>query len=114
MYARLNQVAPESLFDAIERWMTTAPAHLLHLLRWSGLLGALGVMTIDSYQWPVALGLVAVAAAGEWGLLLHRLLRGYSRSLQAAELFMAALALIAATITIFVGLFAFLGPAPHF
>lgn len=114
MYARLDQVAPESLFDAIVRWMATAPAHLLQVFRWSGLLGALGVMTIDSYQWPVALGMLALAASGEWGLLEHRLAREYSRSLQAAELVVAAIALIAATVTIFVGLFAFLGPAPHF
>jgi hypothetical protein len=114
MYARLNPVPPESLVDAIQRWMISAPTRLLRVLCWSGLLGALGVMTIDQAQWPFALGMIAMAAGGEWGLLEHRLTRSYSRPLLAAELIVATVALVATLVTIFIALFLFLGPAPHF
>ena len=55
-----------------------------------------------------------MAAGGEWGLLDRRLDRNYSRPLLAAEVAVGALALLAALVTIFVALFVFLGPAPHF
>jgi hypothetical protein len=113
MFALMNPVH-ESLYDAIGRWAASAPTHLLRVLVWSGLLGAGGVMAIDSYQWPVALGLVALASVGEWGLLEHRLARRYSRPIHAVESVVAVFALVAALVTMFVALFAFLGPAPHF
>ena len=114
MYARLNPISHESLYDAITRWTATTPTHFLRVLLWSGSLGAVGAMLIDRAQWPVALGLITLAAVGEWGLLEHRLLHGYSRRLEIAEVVVAAVALIAGLVTIFVGLFTFLGPAPHF
>ena len=115
MYARLNPGVPESLFDAIERWIGSAPTRILRVLCWSGLLGALGVMMIDEAQWPVAVGMIAMAATGEWGLLEHRRLEHqYSRTLAAAELAIATVALGAALVAIFIALFVFLGPAPHF
>jgi hypothetical protein len=114
MYARLAPISPESLYDAITRWTAAAPTHLLRVLLWSGSLGAVGAVLIDPAQWAVALGMVTLAAVGEWGLLEHRLGQGYSRSLEIAEVAVAAVALIAGLVTIFVGLFTFLGPAPHF
>jgi hypothetical protein len=114
MYARLSPITHESLYDAITRWTAAAPIHLLRVLIWSGSLGALGAMLIDRTQWAVALGMVTVAAVGEWGLLEHRLSRGYSRPLEIAEIIVAASALIAGLVTVFIGLFTFLGPAPHF
>jgi hypothetical protein len=71
-------------------------------------------MLLDRAQWPVALGMVMLAAVGEWGLLEHRLSHGYSRTLEIVEVVVAAIALIAGLATVFVGLFTFLGPAPHF
>ena len=114
MYARLDPVPPESLFDAIQRWLMAAPTRLLRVLCCAGLLGALGVMTIDQAQWPLALGMIAMAAGGEWGLLEHRLARSYSRQLIAAEVIVATVTLVATLVTIFLALFLFLGPAPHF
>lgn len=114
MYARLNPTLHESLYDAIARWAAAAPRHLLSVLLWSGSLGALGAILIDRAQWPVALGMITVAAVGEWGLLEHRLHQSYSRPLALAEVVVAAVALVAGLVTIFVGLFIFLGPAPHF
>jgi hypothetical protein len=114
MYARLSPISHESLYDAIGRWTAAAPTHLLRVLLWAGSLGAVGTMFIDPAQWPIALGMATLAAVGAWGLLEHRLLRGYSRPLEIAEILVAAIALGAALVTIFVGLFLFLGPAPHF
>ena len=114
MYARLSPITHESLYDAITRWTAAAPVHLLRVLLWSGSFGALGALLIDRAQWPVAMGMVTLAAVGEWGLLEHRLLRGYSRPLEIVEVVVAAFALITGLVTIFIGLFTFLGPAPHF
>ena len=114
MYARLSPITHESLYDAITRWTAAAPIHFLHVLLWSGSLGAVGAILIDPAQWPVALGLGTLAAVGEWGLLEHRLSDGYSRTLEIVEVVVAAIALIAGLVTLFVGLFIFLGPAPHF
>ena len=114
MYARFSPVGHDSLYDAITRWTADAPAHLLRVLLWSGSLGALGAMLIDRGQWPVALGLLTLAAVGEWGLLEHRLVRAYSRPLEIAEIVVATIALVAGLVTLLVGLFIFLGPAPHF
>lgn len=114
MYARLHPISHESLYDAITRWSATAPSHLLRVLLWSGLLGAAGAIVIDRAQWPISLGMVTLAALGEWGLLEHRLLKGYSRPLEIAEVVVAAVALIAGLVTLLVALFVFLGPAPHF
>ena len=113
MYARLSP-AQESLYDAITRWTAAAPTRLLRVLLWSGSLGALGALLLDRAEWPVALGMVTVAAVGEWGLLEHRLHTGYSRPLELAEMMVAAVALVAGLVTLLVGLFIFLGPAPHF
>ncbi|HKP48662.1 MAG TPA: hypothetical protein VJU17_01520, partial [Gemmatimonadales bacterium] len=104
----------ESLYDAITRWTADAPAHFLRVLLWSGSLGAFGAMLIDRAQWPVALGLLTLAAVGEWGLLEHRLVKAYSRPLEIAEIVVAAIALVAGLVTLLVGMFIFLGPAPHF
>ena len=114
MYARLSPIIHETLYHAITRWAAAAPAHLLRVLLWSGSLGAIGAMIIDPAQWPVALGMMTLAAVGKWGLLEHRLLKSYSRPLEIAEVIVAAVALIAGLVTIFVALFIFMGPAPHF
>jgi len=114
MYARSSPITHESLYEAITRWTAAAPTHLHRVLIWSGSLGAFGAMLIDRTQWAVALGMATLAAVGEWGLLEHRLLKGYSRPLEIAETIVAAVALIAGLVTLLVGLFVFLGPAPHF
>ena len=114
MYAQLNPMPQESLYHALERWAAAASTHFLRVLLWSGLLGAFGVMLLDVARWPVALGMLALAAGGGWGILEHRLAQGYSRPLRVAELVVAALAVVAAMVTIFVALFVFMGPAPHF
>lgn len=114
MYARLNPVPHESLFDAIVRWTGSAPAHRLRVLLWAGSLGAVSVVTIDPAQWPVSVGMIAMAALGAWGLLEHRRSESSSRGFRAAEGVIAAVAIVAALVAIFVGLFVFLGPAPHF
>jgi hypothetical protein len=114
MYARLNPAAPESLYDAIVRWAGAASPHLLRVLAWSGWLGAIGVMAIDAAQWPVGVGMIAIGALGAWGLLEHRLSGRQGRGIETLERVVATLALVAALIAILVGLFVFLGPAPHF
>ena len=114
MYARLSPNSPESAYDAIVRWTASAPNHLLRVLLWSGSLGAGGVIAIDAAQWYVGAGMAAMAALGAWGLVEHRLAAGQHRGLQVLERMVAVLALVAALVAVVVGLFLFLGPAPHF
>lgn len=114
MYAQLNPALHESLYDAIGRWTASAPTHLLHVLLWSGLAGALGVMVIDPVQWYLGVGMVAMAALGSWGLLEHRRAGDGSREVQTLEWVAATVTVVAALVAIIVGLFVFMGPAPHF
>ena len=114
MYARLNPAIHESFYDAIGRWTASAPAHLLRVIFWSGLLGALGVVIVDPGQWYISMGMGAQAALGARGLLQHRRSAESSPALQVLEGVVAAIALVAALVALLVGLFVFLGPAPHF
>jgi len=114
MYARLSPASHESAYDAIARWTASAPNHLLRVLLWSGALGAAGVIAVDAAQWYVGVGMAALAALGAWGLVEHRLAARYSRGLQALEWIVAAIAVVAALVAVVVGLFVFMGPAPHF
>ena len=114
MYARLNPVIHESLYDAIGRWTASAPAHLLRVILWSGLVGVLGVTIIDPGQWYISMGMASQAALGAWGLLQRRRAAESSPALEVLEGVVAAIALVAALVALLVGLFVFLGPAPHF
>jgi hypothetical protein len=114
MYPRLTPGGHESVFEAIGRWAGSAPEHLLRVLLWSGALGAIGVMAIDSVQWYAGLALISLAGLGAWGLLDHRLGRHFSFRLRALESLVSTLTIVAALAAILVALFIFLGPAPHF
>jgi hypothetical protein len=105
---------PESAYAGITRWASHAPGHLLRVLAWSGCLGAIGVFLIDPTQWFFAVGMVAVAALGAWGLADHRLAVRRSRSLMVVELVLAVVGGLAALTAVFVAIFWLLGPAPHF
>ena len=114
MYAQLNPLLHESVYDAIGRWASAASTHLLRVLLWSGFGGAVGVMLIDATRWYIGMAMLAMAALGGWGLLEHRLLGNPSRVVQAFEWIVATLMVVTALVALIVGLFVFLGPAPHF
>ena len=112
MYAKLESPLHESIFDAITRWASLAPGHLLAFLLWTGTHGAIGVILIDARRWPAAAPMIAAAALGGWGLLERRASAGRILRIVALEWVLVLLGTAAVLITAFVVLFWLMGPAP--
>ena len=113
MYAHIDRLHHESLDQAIARWAGHAAPHLLTVILTSGGLGALGLFLIDPARWPVALGMIAFASLGGWGLAEHRLMVRHTCRMAVIEWAMALVGALAALVALFTAFFWLMGPAPH-
>jgi hypothetical protein len=115
MYAQL-QSAPdrESVYQALTRWAAQAPVHLLRVIALSSTIGGIAVMLIDPTRWPVALGMVALASLGGWGLVEHRRGDHSSPWIDSLESMLAVIGGLTFLIAVMVAIFLLMGPAPHF